>query len=240
MAHLENSLLVAMQMSTSTTATTAGSQKARDIGLLRATSRGHATYDNTWNVMREYNRSVASTTGPPPLEATWTEMEKSLAPSFQLSKVNTSAESPLSPNPSPLAIKRFNEATNRMVVFERYSTDQTCQNLVAWFARNHLLGDNDYLQTVFLRHAFDERQTKINDLTAMTWNNFFSAWAELEVNDDYNDPVFPMTEGMTNAASPVVSGDWSMDGYSKEKYDWIQAHPPYVHNRGGRGEHGWG
>ena len=44
-------------MSASTTATTAGSPMAREVGLLHAAFPTDGKWDNTWNIMREYNRA---------------------------------------------------------------------------------------------------------------------------------------------------------------------------------------
>ena len=213
-------------MSASTTATTAGSPMAREVGLLHAAFPTDGKWDNTWNIMREYNRAVGNNTGPPPLAATWTEMEKTLTPAFQQTEINTSNKSPLSSNPTAEAVERFNHSVKLMIVFERNSTSTECKAIMTWFAQNHLIGNKDFLQTVFLRHAFDEPQHRIIDLTGKTWNNFYSAWAELEVGDEYNDPVFPMSEGTTHAASPIVTGDWTIDAYSQERIQWELDHPP--------------
>ncbi|GAB7333654.1 hypothetical protein MBLNU13_g05211t1 [Cladosporium sp. NU13] len=225
-AHPQQQPLIKEQMSASTTVITAGTPKARDVGILCAAFVTDGKWNNTWNIMREYNRAASDNTGPPPLAATWTEMEKDVAPVFQQTEINTSNKSPLSPNPTAEAIKRYNHAVKLMNVFERNSNDANCQTLVASFAQNHLIGDKDFLQTVFLRHAFDEPQHKIIDLTGKTWNNFFSAWAELEVGEEYNDPVFSMDQGMTHAASPIITMDWTVDAYTQEKIQWEINNPP--------------
>jgi hypothetical protein len=116
-------------MSASTTSTTTGSQKARDIGLLMAAFRGHAKWDNTWSIEIEYKSHASNSTGPPALQATWTEMEKSLTPSFVLQESTTSPESPLSPKPTPEATSRFNAACKRIMIFEQNSNDATCQTV---------------------------------------------------------------------------------------------------------------
>ena len=213
-------------MSTSTTATTASTPKAHDVGVLRAAFVTNGKWNNTWNIMREYNRAVGNNTGPPPLAATWTEIEKDVTPVFQQTEINTSDKSPLSPNSTAEAVERYNHAVKLMNVFERNSNDANCQNLVASFAQNHLIGNKDFLQAIFLRHVFDEPQHRIIDLTGRTWNNFYYAWAELEVGEEYNDPVFPMSEGMTHAASPIVTGDWTVDAYSQHRIQWEIDHPP--------------
>ena len=162
-------------MTTSTTATTASTPKAHDVGILRAAFVTNGKWNNTWNIMREYNRAVGNNTGPSPLATTWTEMEKDVTPVFQQTEINTSNNSPLSPNSTAETGERYNHAVKLMNVFEHHSNDANCQILVALFAQNHLIGDKDFLQAVFLRHAFHEPQHRIIDLTGRTWNNIYSA-----------------------------------------------------------------
>lgn len=64
---------------------------------------------------------------------------------------------------------------------------------------------------------------QVVDLTAKTWNDFFAAWAELEVEGRQGGPVFDMAEGMTHEASPVVTGDWKMDFYAEQAAKFIKA-----------------
>jgi hypothetical protein len=210
----------------STTATTEGSKTARDVGILRAAFVTDTKWDNTWNIMREYNRSARDNTGPPPFAATWTEMEKTLTPIFQQTEIPSSTNSPLSTDPSAEAVKRFNHAVRLVAVYERNSTNSKCQDLVTWFRSNeNRIGAKDFQETVFLRHAFDTRHHIVMNLTTKTYNDFYYAWAELEVGEEYNDPVFPMEEGLTNAASPVISGDWTIDAYTLEKLQWERDNP---------------
>lgn len=230
-------------MSSSVTATTAGSAMARDVGVLCAAFPTDGKWNNTWTIMREYNRSAGNNTGPPPFAATWTEMEKSFTPTFQQTEVNTSYKSPLAPIPEAEAVKRFNHAVKLMVIFERNSISAQCQAVKNWFAQNQHLGGRSFLETAFLRRAFDEYHTTVIDLTGKTYDNFFCTWAELEVDEKYNAPVFPMDQGMTHAASPIVTGDWSIDNYTQAKFDWLAANRPTAPDsmrQPGRGGHGWG
>jgi len=210
----------------STTATTEGSKTARDVGILRAAFVTDSKWDNTWNIMREYNRSARNNTGPPPFAATWTEMEKTITPTFQQTEIPSSTNSPLPANPSVEAVKRFNHAVKLVAVYERNSTNSKCQDLTTWFGRNEgRIGPKEFQKPVFLRHAFDERHSVVTELTPKTYTDFYYAWAELEVGEEYNDPVFPMEEWQTADASPVVSGDWTIDAYTLEKLQWEKDNP---------------
>jgi hypothetical protein len=226
-----------------TTPTIGGSEMARYVGTLHAAFVGEGWWSNIWNIMKEYNRGLSNSTGPPPLAHTWTEMEKTLTPTFQQTEINTSPNSPLSANPSEEAVKRFNHAVKLMVIFEHNSNDTKCQELVTWFTNNEpRLGNREALKTTFLAKAFNERHNTVPELTGKTWNNFFYAWAELEVGDKYNEPIFPMSEGLANAASPVKTGDWSIDQYTLDKVQWEINNPPApgsMRHPGRRG-FGWG
>jgi hypothetical protein len=226
-----------------TTPTIGGSELARHVGLLRAAFPIEGTWKNIWNIMREYNRGLSNSTGPPPLAHTWTEMEMTLTPTFQQTEITTSPNSPLSANPCEEAVKRFNHAVKLMIIFEHNSNNPKCQELVTWFTNNEArLGYREALKTIFLAKAFNERHNTVSELTGRTGNNFFSAWAELEVGVKYNEPLFPMSEGLTNAASPVKTDDWSIDQYTLNKVQWEINNPPppgsMHHPR--RGGHGWG
>ena len=154
-------------------------------------------------------------------------MEKTLTPAFQQTDTSTATNSPLSPNPTDDAVEHFNHSVKLMNVFKRNSNDANCQGLVTWFAQTEVcIGSKEFQRTVFLRNTFSETQVTVTELTARTWSNFFSTWAELEVGEEYNDQVFPMGEILTHAASPVVTGDWTLDAYSQGRAEWESNHPP--------------
>jgi hypothetical protein len=169
---------------------------------------------------------------------------ETLTPTFQQTEITTSVNGPLSPNPSKEAVKGFNHTVKLMIIFEHNSNNARCQELVTWFTNNEpSLGNREALKTNFPAKAFNERHTTVSDLTGKTSNNFFSAWAELQVGDKYNELLFSMEDGLTNAASPVKTDDWSIDAYTLEKVQWEINNPPKAPDRmrlpGGRG-FGWG
>lgn len=211
--------------SSSSSSSSSGSQKARDIGLLRAAFRGNDKWNNTWNIMRAYNSHARHATGPPPFAATWAEIEVHVTPAFSENEINSSKESPLSPSPSFEAMERYQDGLNRMIIYERNSTAASSAALMEQFEIiSRICGENvDYLKTVFLRHAFGESHTRVVDLTGITWNDFHVAWAELECNPKYNEPVFAMDKGLTHPKSPMVTGDWSMDEHALALQRWAQS-----------------
>jgi hypothetical protein len=105
---------------------------------------------------------------------------------------------------------------------------------------NNRPADKDFRKTVFLRLAFNEGHYTVVYLTGLTWNNFFATWAELEVSNKYNDPVFPMNKGLTHAASPIVTGDWSLDDHGVAVKEYMENNTPYDPYRKRGTGHGWG
>jgi hypothetical protein len=61
-------------------------------------------------------------------------------------------------------------------------------------------------QITFLHNAFNlESRERVVAVYELVEKDFFAAWAELEVNGRLDNPVFPMNEGSTHPASPVLA-----------------------------------
>jgi hypothetical protein len=188
-----------------------GSERARDIGALRAAYHGASQSDNTWEIMRLYDKKANGSPDllEPPASGPLSIYEKTDAalylmhdkPAFK-SKTRTAA-APLSFNPSPQAVNLFNKAHERMVIYETNAASS--QRLMADFNLClDVAGTMRDNQITLLHHAFNlESRERVVAVYELVEKDFFAAWAELEVNDRLENPVFPMNQGSTHPASPV-------------------------------------
>jgi hypothetical protein len=190
-----------------------GSERARDIGSLRAAYHGASQSDNTWEIMRLYDKKANGSPDllEPPASGPLSIYEKTDAalylmhdkPAFK-SKTRTAA-APLSFNPSPQAVSLFNNAVERIVIYETNAASS--QRLMSDFNLClDVAGTMEDNQITFLHNAFNlESRERVVAVYELVEKDFFAAWAELEVNGRLDNPVFPMNEGSTHPASPVLA-----------------------------------
>jgi hypothetical protein len=194
---------------------TAGSQKARDIALIYAAYRGTAGWDNTWKILHRFNEVAKwSPSNFSTFERTWDDIfgKEAQKPAFEREQSKTDFWSPLSPKLSQESVLLFNKAIERMVFFETNENWASAMLLESKFT-NYLgkVGDMRYLQTTFLSHAFGMSHTETTRVFEFAGDDFLAAWAELEIDNRYNKPVFPLIEGWIDPASPLVTGVWSLE-----------------------------
>jgi hypothetical protein len=192
--------------------TSSGSERARDIGSLRAAYHGASQSDKTWEILRLYDKKANGSpdlleppAGEPPLSI-YEKTDMALyvlhdKPAFT-SKTRTAA-APLSFNPSPQAVNLFNKVVERMVIYETNAASS--QRLMSDFNLcQDVARPMRDIQITFLHHAFNlESRERVVAVYKLVEEDFFAAWAELEVNGALDNPVFPMNQGLTHAASPV-------------------------------------
>jgi hypothetical protein len=158
-------------------ATTAGSQKARDIALIRAAYRGDAGWDNTWKIIHQYNtKAKGSPSNFSTFEKTWNEIfgNAKQKPAFEYGDSKTEIHIPLSPEPSQESVHLFNGAIERMVFYEANINFGSSQLLKAKFTEClGSVGDMRYIQTTFLSHAFNTTHELTTRVFRRIWSQAF-------------------------------------------------------------------
>jgi hypothetical protein len=124
-------------------------------------------------------------------------------PAFR--SMDRTAAAPLSVNPSPQSVILFNKAVDRIMVYENHANAASTQRLMYDFNLCiEVAGTMHDIYITFLHDAFNlETRERIVALYRSVEEDFFAAWAELEVTSSFHNPVFPMEQGSTHPASPV-------------------------------------